>query len=96
MSAAEKSEQHFHKATCWDRYEPCGEHHGHTYWCGGGELNPSCPEYERDLKFQIRIILSRINGWNHGDDDLRRIEDCARKLNDENLLTAVKTLRKWK
>lgn len=89
-------EPHLHEAKCWRRYEPCGEHHAHTHWCGGGELNSSCPHYERDLKSQIGIILRSIDGWNYGDDHLRRIEDCARKLKDEKLLSAVRTLREWR
>jgi hypothetical protein len=42
------------------------------------------------------MILRSINGWNYGDDHLRRIEDCAEKLGDEKLLGAVKTLREWR
>ena len=90
------AERHRHEAKCWHRYEPCGEHHVHSHDCGGGELNPSCPEYGRDLKFQIGMILRSINGWNYGDDHLRRIEDCAERLGDEKLLSAVKTLREWR
>lgn len=38
-------ERHVHQAECWKRYEPCGEHHGHSHSCGGGELGPKCPQY---------------------------------------------------
>lgn len=37
--------RHQHESECWVRYEPCGEHHGHSYSCGGGELGPKCPQY---------------------------------------------------
>ncbi len=39
------AEKHYHVAACWDRYEPCGEHHRHSYNCGGGKLRKICPGY---------------------------------------------------
>ena len=93
---AEKKERHYHTAECWKRYEPCGEHHPHSYSCGGGELNLSCPRYEWDLKMRISGILSRIGDWRPGNDYLRRLEEYAKKLGDEKLLSAVKTLREWR
>ena len=93
---AEKKKRHFHEASCWKRYEPCGEHHAHTFWCGGGELDPECPEYERDLRTRVHLILRSINGWNHGEDHLPRLEEHARKLNDQELVDAVRVLRAWR
>lgn len=55
--AREKPERHFHEAKCWSRYEPCAEHHAHTYWCGGGELSPECPEYQKDLEWRIGMLV---------------------------------------
>ena len=46
---------HIHEAKCWQRYEVCGEHHAHTFHCGGGELGPDCPLY-------ITYKLERLEG----------------------------------
>ena len=90
-------ERHRHEAKCWRRYEPCGEHHAHTHWCGGGELNPECPEYERDLRWRIRSALSSADRGTSGiSRNFERIEEHARKLGDEELLAAIKTLRRWR
>lgn len=51
--------EHRHEAKCWIRYEGCGEHHGHTYDCGGGVLSPSCPLYEWDLRMQLMAEMRR-------------------------------------
>lgn len=37
--------EHRHEWTCWDNYDPCGEHHTHDYNCGGGQLSSGCPEH---------------------------------------------------
>lgn len=96
QATAKCDERHFHTGECWERYEPCGEHHAHTWWCGGGRLNESCPEYRDDLRGQARLILRGINGWNHGDDHLRRLEELAKRLGDDELLEAVRTLKNWR
>lgn len=88
-------QRHLHTAECWKRYEPCGEHHPHSYNCGGGELNPSCPHYERDLRWQIQSALSSADRGTSGvSRNFSRIKDCARKLGDDELLGAIAVVEK--
>jgi hypothetical protein len=65
---------HIHQSSCWARYEPCGEHHAHSYNCGGGELAPSCPHYERDLRGRISYLVRGTLS------DLLRASELRRKL----------------
>ena len=73
--------RHFHEAKCWKRYEPCGEHHAHSYDCGGGVLAPECPDYRRSLHFEVECQLARARerircaaevAWDWGDHDLEK------------------------
>lgn len=65
---------HRHTAECWDRYEPCGEHHAHGFNCGDGELAPSCPLYEQQRNWRVNDaardvgeLLDRRFGWRNGE-----------------------------
>ena len=62
----DKPVRHVHEAKCWKSYEPCVEHHAHSYSCGGGELAPACPEYKlaqaRQAMHELDEAISVITG----------------------------------
>lgn len=47
---------HYHEAKCWKpgTYEPCVEHHAHSWECGHGELGPGCPQFKLRQARQVR------------------------------------------
>ncbi len=51
---------HRHTADCWVDYTPCGEHHRHSFNCGGGKLRDTCPEYEKDRRYRINMATKRV------------------------------------
>lgn len=53
---------HRHGPECWERYEPCGEHHRHDYNCGGGRLSRACPSYWFKELPEYRVIHAFYRG----------------------------------
>ena len=78
--------KHIHTAACWKRYEACGEHHAHTFDCGGGELLSVCPEYENDLWLGVSVAVRSARPH------LKLIQRNAEKLGDDVLVDAVKNV----
>jgi hypothetical protein len=78
---------HVHEASCWKQYEGCGEHHPHSYNCGGGELDPACPMYEKYTRTSLGecphgVLYAQEHGFNWIEFDvmLRRPDDSLKKL----------------
>lgn len=83
------AERHRHTAECWKypgTYEPCGEHHAHDYNCGGGRLNPSCPEYERSLRSDLGFHFGKAS------ESLRNAADLASRYGEHDLAKRIRDL----